>query len=214
MVHDLDILLEFVKDPVLRLEAQDRVLHELEEDVEVVDHEVEDDAYVLRAERGRRDPIGDDVARVLDEALGRAERRVEPLDVADLEDGAARARRLHQDRRVGDGRGDRLLDEDVLPRLDEGKRDLAVRPRRDDDRDRVHAVDHVAPALEGADAEPRPHLEAALRVGVGDGHELDARERAVDPSVVLAEVADPDDPDSHGPTLMSTAGGGPSRGRG
>ena len=64
--------------------------HEAEDDVEVVDHQIEDDVDVGAALGERRQAVALDEARLRDDAGERADRRVEALEMADLQDAAVR----------------------------------------------------------------------------------------------------------------------------
>ena len=99
-------------DPV-RLFSQD-----LLEDVEVVDHQIAHHVHVGPALGKGPDPMRLDVARLRDLSAHLAQRRVEPLEVSDLEDAPAPARQLEDRLGLGERRGHRLLDQHVEPQLE------------------------------------------------------------------------------------------------
>src|SRR6185436_1882518 len=90
-----------------------------QDDVEVVDHQVQDDVDVEAARGERAQPVNLDEARGRDGRLQDVHRRVEALDVADLEDGLAVRGHADQVLRLGGRRGHGLLDQDVLAGIQE-----------------------------------------------------------------------------------------------
>src|ERR1017187_5172912 len=88
--------------------------HEREHDVEVVNHQIQHDADVRAARRKRRKAVALDETRFGGDVLENFENRIEPLDVADLQDAIFLLRNLNQFggllRTVGHG----FLDEDVF----------------------------------------------------------------------------------------------------
>ena len=63
---------------------------------------------------------------------------------------------LNPARALGDGGGDRLLDQHVLAGLDAGTRDRVVQRRWRRDRQRIHLAQELAPLVEKASSGPRP----------------------------------------------------------
>ena len=76
-----------------RLHVLDRRLGERQHDVQVVDHHVQHDADVGRAKRVAARARGFDVFRIADVGRHGGERRIESLDVADLQHDALSAAR-------------------------------------------------------------------------------------------------------------------------
>ncbi len=120
-VGDVDVLREH-RDAD-RLDALDAVVHQAQDQVEVVDHQVEDDVDVGAALGERREAVALDEARPGDDAGQGADRRVEALEVADLQDAPARVRRVDQRLPLRDRDGQRLLDEDVDALVEQGTGD-------------------------------------------------------------------------------------------
>ena len=141
----------------------------------------------------RRQPAG------LEQPTELEDRRVEPLDMADLDRRrAARGRRGDESVGFGRRRRQRLLDEDGDPALERGQRqrEVAGRRRRDDDGVELRFGEHrqrLAVALGTA-----PSLAAAERLGVriGDRHKPDAARAASTPKVVAAHRAEADQADA------------------
>ena len=66
----------------------DRRPNEMQNDFEIVNHEIEDDADIGAAIGKRREPMRLDETRMSESCLERAEHGIETLDVADLQDEA------------------------------------------------------------------------------------------------------------------------------
>ena len=109
--------------------------HEVERDVEVVDEEVEDDVHVERARHEHAEAVRLDELHVRHERPNGGDRRVEALDVSDLQDAALLARDRDEAVRLGERRRDGLLDHDVGAAREQLLGDRGVRDgrRRDDD---------------------------------------------------------------------------------
>ena len=142
-----------------------------------------EDAHAVRLEEDRAPNL----------PLQRAEGRVEALDVADLQDrtpGGGRADHLVG---LGQGAGDRLLDEHVDAGREAGAGDLPVAHGRGRDAHRVDPPEqHPIVGLEG-DAVARGDLASGRLAGVADGDEFGLIEGGVDAGVLPPKMADPDD---------------------
>ena len=124
------------------------------------------------------------------------ERRVESLDVADLQDGARRVGQGGELLGLGERAGHRLLDEGGDPPLQEGAGDLAVQDRRHGDHGGIHRGEEPAVVGQSRRLATGGHGSGPLGAGVGHADEAHARHRREDAGVMLAQVPDPDDADS------------------
>ena len=92
-----------------------RAAGEMQHQVQIVDHEIEHHGDVGAAGLERGQAVALDVAGSVEIGLGRAERPVEPLDVADLQLDLLPLRRRDEAVRLGEGRRQRLLHQDRAP---------------------------------------------------------------------------------------------------
>ena len=132
-----------------------------------------------------------------DEPFERREGGIEPLDVADLEQGDARARASLTSSSASasvEASGFSTMRRD--PARQEGAGHRAVQGRRDGDRDGVDAIDQVAVIGERLGAVAPGDGRGLLDPGVGHADQLDVGDRGEDPGVVLAEVTDADHGDA------------------
>src|SRR5258706_469651 len=130
--RDKTLELELQRLAVRRVELD--AVDERQQQIDVVDHQVEDYRDIRSSRAERRQPLAVDESRAFDMRKRGTHGSVESLDVTDLDHHALPARELKQ--RVGlfERRRDGLLDEDVLPTLDCCTRDREVlRCRHDGD---------------------------------------------------------------------------------
>src|SRR5438067_8149788 len=106
-------------------DLDDLLAEEGEDEVEIVDHQVEEDVDVERASDEDAEALGLDVADVAQQRRHRGDGGVVALDVADLDDAAVFLGEVDEALGVVDGVGDRLLDHDVAAGLDQRGADLA-----------------------------------------------------------------------------------------
>ena len=163
------------------------------DDVEVVDHQVEDDANVGGAEPERAEAVAFDEDRLEAVAGDRLVAGVEALDVADLEPGAALRRGGDEVARVLDAVGHGLLDEDGDAAPEERQRDGVMVERGDDDADGLRAVEQEVRRLGPFGLEFPGDGARRGGVAVHDADQLGIRQPGVDAGVLLAEMADADD---------------------
>src|SRR5438445_496869 len=109
-----------------RGETPRRRIDEPQHDVEVVDHQVHHHAVLLHARGEGPEATRLDQDRALDDLLELLHRAVEPLDVTDVQDGAALPGDREELARLLERRSDRLLDEDANARLQEIGGDLEM----------------------------------------------------------------------------------------
>ncbi len=116
----------------------------IEDEIQIVDHEIQDhvDLRAARIERGQ--PMAFREARPNDARANVAPRAVEALDVADAEHDARAARFLGELLAFGDVRGERLLHEQMLARAERGETGDRVLVRGHREHDRVAAVQERA----------------------------------------------------------------------
>ena len=108
---------------------------------------------------------------------------------------------VHQLDALLGGRGERLLDEDVLAGLERGEPERVVGADRRRDRDGVDRLvgEDLVELLAGADAREAPaHQLEAVRVAVADRRDLRALELEEVANEVRAPVTEPDDCDADG----------------
>ena len=100
---------------------------QVENEIEIVDHEIEHHRDVGAAGLKRRQPVALQIAGLAQVGAGGPHRAVEPLDVAHLQRGAAALRRVHQEVGLLQRRGERLLHQDRAPPLQGPEPHLGVR---------------------------------------------------------------------------------------
>ncbi len=126
-----------------------------------MDHEVEDHVDVGAALGERRQAMALDEARLGDDLGGGADRRIEALEVPDLQDAPARVGELDQRPSLGDRRGERLLDQHVDSRPQELGGHDGVRLGRHRDARAVDAADERAQVRQHRHAERGGDLAGA-----------------------------------------------------
>ena len=172
-----------------RLHRAQRRRHHAEDDVEVVDHEVQHDVDVGAALGERREAVTLDEARLADDAVERADRRVEALEMADLQHAPAADGELEQRLALVHRRGERLLDQHVDPGVEQVARDGVVQLGRDGDARAVDPAGERAVIGDGLDAERGRDGAGTRGVDVGDRDELGRRIRRVLLRVKPTEVS-------------------------
>ena len=176
-----------------RLKTRQRRSGQVLHDVQVVDHEIEDDADVDGAEAKRAEAValhepGLEVVPAQGEKGG-----IEALDVADLQDSAVPPRQRRQGRGVIHVGSQRLFDEHSRALLKEepGHDAVILGGHRDAD-----GID--APNKGLIIGVPRNAILASYRLGargirIDHRHQVSVREFGVNPRMMLTEVADADD---------------------
>ena len=170
---------------------------ERQHDVEVVNHQVEDDVDVEAALGKRAEAMDLDEPRIGQQRARGGDRRIEALGVADGE----HARRASaaaaiissassSDRAIGFSTSDRHAGRQ------ERQRDVAMQLGRHGDRHGVDLPEQLARSRRAARVRFAAAISSArAAIGVDDGDELDARQRRQNPRVMAAEVSDADDGD-------------------
>ena len=135
---------------------------EMQNDFEIVDHQVEHDSDIGAAIRIRRKPMRLDEARIRQAFFQRAQDRIETLHVADLQDEPARRGELRQFARVRGVFRDRFFDQEMLAPGQQFARDLEMRVRRRRDRGGVHLFRKLFEGSGGHDAKFLGHAGARV----------------------------------------------------
>ena len=163
----------------------------MEDNFDVVDHQVEDDADIGAAVWVGRESSDLQEAGILELGFKRVEDRVETLDVADLQDatfGGSEGRHLTGMRR---GVGDRLFDKQVLSAFEKERGELVVGDRRCANRRGINETGKFFERGSRFDIESFCDGGGGFGVAVVDGGQR--AQFAVDAGVVDAHVADSDD---------------------
>ena len=130
------------------------------------------------------------------------DRRIEPLDVTDLDGRGAGGRRREDDPvRLGGSRRERLLDEDGDPAFDGGQRESRVHGGRCRDHDGVDVRLDKEPLRIGEPRCPGSRGRGGQGdfLGVRDGLEAHSGHRTEDPQVVPTHRPEPDETDAQLP---------------
>ncbi len=181
----------------------DRGGDQVKQDIEVVDHEVKDDADVERAEGEWADAVAVNVKRGGEVCFGRDEGGVEAFDVSDLDGDAAAVGEGEQLVSLGEGAGEGFFDEDGAALFDEVASDGAVCGGWDGDACGVDVGDKVAVVGEVLGAVGGREAAGALGDDVGHADEPRLRDAGVEARVVAAEVSCADNGDAEGRRRIS-----------
>ena len=115
------------------IDTLQRRADEVQDDLDVVDHQVEHNADFDAAVRIRREPVRFDETRTRQSRFERAEHGIEPFDVADLQDESARVGEFGKSFCVSRRLGDRFFDKDVFAAFEKkfSHREMGRRRRGD-----------------------------------------------------------------------------------
>jgi len=156
----------------------------MQNDFQVVNHQIEDDADVGAAVRIGREPVGLDESRIRQAFFQRAQDRIEALDVADLEDEATRRGQFRQ---LAGMRGvirDRFFHEQMFAAREQLPRNFEMRAGRRGDRRGIDLLGKLVDRRYRLDAELGRALLRDGAVRVVNRGELRARDLGID----LAQV--------------------------
>src|SRR5262249_37226848 len=146
------------------------------QDLEVVDHQVEDDVDVETARGEDGETLDFEEARRSADSQERLDGRVVELDVADGEDSPGGLARFDHAVGFGEARGDGLLDEDVEATAEEGAAEVGMGDGRRGDDGGFDAAGEVVEIGEGS----RTVLDREGFRGLGpwivEADQLDSRE--------------------------------------
>ncbi len=164
-----------------------------------MDHEIEHDADVGAAEGIGGQPVRFDEPGMGEIMLGRLDGRIEPLEMAHLEDEPLSRGRGQQVVRFLQRGGDGLLDEGGDAGLQQRGADRMVPAGRDAHAGRLDLTQQVVEAAHRPAAGLPGHRPGARGVHVVDRHQLgQAGKPGINLGMEGADVADPHDPDPDG----------------
>ncbi len=168
--------------------------HERQYEVDVVNHQIVDDANIGRAERVPARPFGSNVLRFTKQWPSCLEGRIEALDVPDLKQQLAMDRQFDKLLRVRDVCRERLFDEDRDSCRKEVARHLSMRDRGHDDGDGVHSIaaEQLTVVGDPAGATLGGDVLTLFGTAVRHRHKLDIGKFAQNPSVMASESTDTD----------------------
>lgn len=170
-----------------RVDPFDRGVGELEDDADVMDHQVQHDADLGAAGREGGQALRGDVAGVDDGLLQVGHHGIVMLDVPDLHDAVGLGGGLQDLGGLREGDADRLLDEEVDALGQQREGDGGMMVGRNDDADGVAGGRHLVEGGETAATVLGADLGGPRIVGLEDAGQLGAGEGRVDAGVVLAE---------------------------
>ena len=172
--------------------------HELQYQIEIVNHEIEDHSHVGAARLEGCQALGLQEPRLLKVGRGCSDRAIESLHMPDLEKQPAFPGRLHQLLGTGQRIGEGFLDQGVQPPLEDRQRHFDMRRRGHHDGDRLDTIQQRLERGEGGRFEFLGDVRGPRGIVVVEAHELGARDFLEEPDVVKAERACPYDTHPHG----------------
>jgi hypothetical protein len=192
------------------VDALDGGAGQLEDDADVVDHQVQHDADLGTARGEGRQALGGDVTGVGDGLFEVRHHRIVMLDVTDLDDAVGLGGGVEDLGSLLEGDADGLLDEEVHALGEERERHRGVMVGRDDDADGVAVGRHLVEGEEAAAVMLGADLGRPGVVRLEDAGELGAGQGRIDAGVVLAERTRAGHPaadarSGHGPRLPRPA---------
>ena len=172
-----------------RGEPPRRRVDQAQHDVEVVDHQIHHHAVLLhpRGERSQTPRFDED--RALHDLLQLLHRAVEPLDVPDVQHGAAPAGDREELARLLERRGDRLLDENADAGLEQVGGDLEVLLGRHGDAREIDLADQLVVVGQRLRVVVGRDLLGAIAIDIDDPDQVDVPQLRVGEHVVLPHVA-------------------------
>ena len=155
----------------VRFHSTDRRLDKAEDQIDVVDHQVQDDRDVRPAWIELREPVGFDEHGGDRVMLQREDGGVEALDMPHLETKAAFGRRAAEPVRFIDGLRDRLLKKDVFSSRQRLHRHRVMGARAGGNGDRIGPAQQFCHTCRCTRSALRRHLPGSLRVKIKDSGE-------------------------------------------
>ena len=185
------------------VDVDEGALHQVEDDFDVVDHEIEHDADVDAAIGEGGEAVGFNEAGGIKALFELAEDGVESLDMADLEDGVVGLGEVDEELGLGVAFGDGFFDEDVAAFSEEDFADGTMVDGGDGDGGGVHGVGEGMKIGDDGDVILGGEFFGAGGVGVVDASEDEAGvtvggEFGHDADVVAADGAAAGDADAEG----------------
>jgi len=174
-------------------------LHKGQDDVEVVNHEVEDDVDIERARAEDAEPMNLEEHGLAEQRQRGANRGIEALQVSDLRDALVLGGNLDEFVSLRKSGGDRLFDENVDAGFHQRARDVKMKDGRHSDRSRLHFTvrgEHLVDGAKGLAAEFARDGVGTRGIGIDDSdetHFAGLLQRVIEASVVASERADTDD---------------------
>src|SRR5262245_61980244 len=156
-----------------RLDFDDFASDQAGDDVKLVYHQIHHHINIERARRKDAHPVGLEKSRAFDAPPQRHERRIEPFDVAGLQDQILRFGRADHLVRFAERTGDRLFDQDVDARFQKGAGNFAVTYGRSRHADRFDLVEQFVVVADETRRVPFGDLAPPGFVDVADGDEFD-----------------------------------------
>ncbi len=169
--------------------------HQALDDVEIVDHQVEDDADVGGAEAEGAEAVTFDEQRLEAHAGDGLEAGVEAFDVADLEASAGGGGRGDEFLCLFHAEGHGLFNQHGEAATKEGEGDGVVVEGGHDDTDGLRAIEEEGRVCGGRNLELASDGAGLFLGGVHNADKFDIGHLRVHPGVLLAQMPDADDAD-------------------
>ena len=169
--------------------ADDVGRHDRQHDVEIVNHQVEDDVDVEAAIRKRAQPVHLDEPRMIEQRPDGRDRRVVALRVADAEHGAGRGGRINHLLRFARHPARAASPPARRSALQERQRHAQVRLGRNGDGHRIDPAEHFGRIGHPRRVDEAANLSRARFVDVDDRRQLDVGQRRENPRVMLPQRA-------------------------
>ena len=176
-----------------RAHVLQRRLRQRKDEVDVVDHQIQDHRGVRPSGLKRRHAQGLDEPRPIEPRFRGEEDAIEALDVSDPENDALLLRERDDLVRLRQAGRERLLDECVAPRADRGGRSLAVRRGGHRNDDGFDPVEQRLRLREGGHGQAVRDLPRPRGRPVVDPLQLERVALRQEPGVLGAQLPDPDD---------------------
>src|SRR5712691_7433106 len=168
----------------------------MQNDFQVVNHEIEHDTDVGAPIWKRREPMRLDKARMRQTRLERAQDGIEALDVPDLQNELSLRGKGRELARLQGVFGDRFLDQEMLSFLQERLRDCEMRAGRRGDRGGVDQLRKFIERRGRANLVLLRNLRGGYGIDVVDGCEIGRPRLGIKARVIFADMPDPDHSDA------------------
>ena len=165
----------------------------MQNDFEIVNHQIEHDADVGAAIWIRRESMRFDETRMHQSRLERAQDRIESLDVANLKDQLIPRGQFRQLGRVRGIFRDRFLDQQMSATLQKRKRNCMVEVRWRRNRSGVHQLGKFIERFRGSRAVFFANRIPPRKIDIVDRGEIRRRNFAIEPRVIASDMADAHD---------------------
>jgi len=179
-----------------RLHAGDRRIHEFQDQVQVMNHQIQNDVHVGAALEKGMQTMHFNKGGPGDHLLEGHHGGIEPLDESDLQNQAVFPRQCQKLVGLLKRRAQRLFDERVNAGGQEIPGDGKMISRRHGDADRVHAIQHVPVVRKGRTPVKIGCLLRLFDLAVGHGGNDAGSDPGVFLKMITAQMADPDHADA------------------